>query len=56
LQALRERLGQAGMIRFLGQFDNGEGDYTKDRHEWADTTSLDEIRESARGLKQKKKA
>lgn len=27
LKALRKRLGQAGMIRFLQQFDRGEGDY-----------------------------
>ena len=33
LEALRERLGRAGMIRFLGQFDNGAGDYAKDRHD-----------------------
>lgn len=56
LEALRERLGPAGMIRFLGQFDNGAGDYAKDRHEWVDGTSLEEIRESSRRSKRKKKA
>jgi hypothetical protein len=48
LEALRERLGRAGMIRFLAQFDNGGGDYAKDRHEWVDGTSLAEIREKSR--------
>ncbi len=47
LEALRERLGRAGMIRFLGQFENGDGDYAKDRHEWVDRTSLAEICESS---------
>ncbi len=56
LEALRERLGQAGMIRFLAQFDNGGGDYAKDRQEWVDDTSLAEIRESSRSSKRRKKA
>ena len=55
-EALRERLGQAGMIRFLAQFDNGGGDYAKDRQEWVDRTSLAEIRESSRRSKRSKKA
>ena len=32
LEALRERLGQAGMIRFLQQFETGDGDYANERH------------------------
>lgn len=56
LEALRERLGQAGMIRFVAQFDNGDGDYAKDRHAWVDRTSLAEIRESARRRKRTKKS
>ena len=56
LEALRERLGQAGMIRFLSQFDNGGGDYAKDRQEWVDRTSLAEIRETSRRSKRSKKA
>ncbi len=56
LEALRERLGQAGMIRFLAQFDNGGGDYAKDRQEWVDRTSLADIRESSRDSKREKKA
>ena len=43
LEALRERLGRAGTIRFLSQFENGTGDYAKQRREWVDGTSLDEI-------------
>ncbi len=51
LEALRERLGRAGMIRFLSQYENGAGDYRKDRHEWLDGTSLAEIRGSLPGRK-----
>ena len=28
LDALRERLGRAGLVRFLQQFETGSGDYT----------------------------
>ena len=43
LDALRQRLGQADMIRFLQQFENGRGDYSQERHAWADQLSLAEI-------------
>lgn len=42
-EALRERLGRADMIRFLQQFETGLGDYAKERHEWVDRTSLEDI-------------
>lgn len=44
LEALRERLGRADMIRFLQQFETGQGDYASARHEWVDTTTLEDIR------------
>lgn len=43
LQALRGCLGRADMIRFLQQFETGQGDYARQRHEWVDQTTLDEI-------------
>ena len=52
LEALRDRLGVAGMIRFLQMFSNGEGDYTKSRRAWLDKTSLDDI---MAGIKQNRK-
>ena len=55
LAALRRELGPSGMIRFLQQFDNGSGDYAKERHAWVDRTTLDEIRAKA-GRKRNKKA
>ena len=33
LAALKRDLGVADTIRFLQQFDNGKGDYTKERRE-----------------------
>jgi hypothetical protein len=47
LTALKRELGVAGTIRFLQQFNNGAGDWAKERHEWVDRTTLDEIRQSA---------
>jgi len=47
LEALRKRLGRAGMIRFLQQFDAGRGDYAAERHGWVDQTSLDELKRLA---------
>ena len=32
LEALKQELGVVGMVRFLQQFTNGEGDYSVDRH------------------------
>ena len=47
LMALRRRLGRAGMIRFLQQFETGQGDYVQQRRAWVDDTSLSELKESA---------
>jgi hypothetical protein len=57
LAALRSKLGRAGMIRFLQQFETGHGDYAKERHAWVDRTSMGDLRKAAnarqhgRGLK-----
>ena len=47
LDALRQRLGRAGMARFLQQFESGNGDYAKARRKWVDKTSLDDIKRKA---------
>jgi len=47
LAALRERLGRTGMLRFLQQFESGQGNYSRSRHDWVDSTSLDAIRTMA---------
>lgn len=43
MAALTRELGVVGMIRFMQQFETGQGDYTKDRREWLDNQDLDTI-------------
>lgn len=43
LAALARELGLAGMIRFMQQFEMGQGDYSKDRHQWLDQYTVDDI-------------
>ena len=43
IEALTEKLGTVGMIRFLQQNETGYGDYTKDREEILGNPSLEEI-------------
>jgi len=45
LDALRQRLGRADMIRFLQQFETGNGDYARERHAWVDGTTLQQIKQ-----------
>lgn len=51
LAALRQKLGRAGMIRFLQQFSRGNGDYAKERHAWVDRTSMDDLRKAAKRIR-----
>ena len=45
-EALVEKLGPVGMVRFLQQFEMGKGDYTKERDRWiGDVTVKDLIEE-----------
>lgn len=55
LQALRDRLGRAGMVRFLQQFETGKGDYARERRTWVDRMTLDELRQLSRVGKSTKK-
>lgn len=43
LAVLARELGPVGLTRFLQIFETGSGDYTKDRHQWLDDQSLDEV-------------
>jgi len=43
MKALLDRLGLAGTVRFLQQFDGGSGDYTKERQQWLKGLTVDEI-------------
>ena len=42
LQALKEALGPVGMVRFIQQYENGYGDYTKEKYQQPDIT-VDEV-------------
>ena len=44
--SLTERLGPAGAMRFMGQYDPGYGDYSKDRHEIFAGLTLDTLPDS----------
>ncbi|MDH4129889.1 MAG: hypothetical protein OEV44_14110 [Spirochaetota bacterium] len=46
LQILQKELGVGGLIRFLQQYDRGQGDYTKERHKWQKDITVDEISKS----------
>jgi hypothetical protein len=43
MEALNEKLGPIGMVEFIQQFDSGYGDYTKERHNWLDKLTVEEI-------------
>jgi len=47
LDALKQRLGRAGMIRFLQQLETGDGDYARQRHAWVDETPLSDLKKHA---------
>jgi hypothetical protein len=47
-KALTERLGPAGAMRFVMQYDPGHGDYTKERHEIFADLDLEELLPSVR--------
>ncbi len=54
LEALRRELGVVGMVRFLQQFSNGEGDYSIERHQWLDNLSREEVLAQINALQQGK--
>jgi len=51
LAALSRELGLVGMIRFMQQFEMGQGDYSKDRHGWLDKYTVDDIAKMVREKK-----
>lgn len=41
--ALVEKLGMADAIRYVQRYDQGEGDYTRERHQWLDRLTPEEV-------------
>jgi len=58
VRALIERLGVSGMIRFIGLYYKGEGDYSRDRHKLLPKESVSDIvaRIKKRRVAKKKKS
>lgn len=54
LDALEERLGRAGMLRFLQLFDRGQGDYANERHAWVDSLTMDDVKRELASLRKRK--
>lgn len=48
IEVLSRELGPAAMIRFLQQYESGYGDYSKERHEWINEISVEDIAEKIR--------
>jgi hypothetical protein len=42
LQALKDALGPVGMVKFIQQYENGSGDYTKEKYDRPDP-AIEEI-------------
>jgi hypothetical protein len=55
IAALSRELGMIGMIRFMQQFEMGQGDYSKDRHQWLDQYSVADIAKLVQEKKAEKK-
>jgi hypothetical protein len=51
IEALSEKLGPVGMVEFMRQFDSGYGDYTKDRHNWLDRLTIEDISNEIKKMK-----
>ncbi len=43
LDAIHREFGPGGVVRFLMAFRSGKGDYTRDRHQWLDGLTLEDI-------------
>ncbi|HEY5297886.1 MAG TPA: hypothetical protein VIK59_08160 [Verrucomicrobiae bacterium] len=50
-KALADALGPMGMARFLRQFEQGNGDYTRDRKKWLDNQFFQTVTRRIRSQK-----
>ena len=51
-KALVDSLGVIDTIRFIQYFSPGEGDYTKERHQWLEQKSVDDVLQDIDKFKQ----
>jgi hypothetical protein len=52
-KALTDALGPLGMARFLRQFERGNGDYTRERHQWLRDRSAQSAAQRIRARKKR---
>lgn len=52
-KALTDALGPLGMARFLRQFERGNGDYTRERHQWLRDRSVQSAAQRIRARKKR---
>jgi hypothetical protein len=50
--ALRRELGPVGLLEFMHQFEQGQGDYSRERHALVDQLSLETI---LKGIREQRK-
>lgn len=43
LEILNREIGLYGLVRFLRLYRPGTGDYTRDRHQWLDSVTIEDI-------------
>jgi hypothetical protein len=48
-KALTDRLGPAGAMRFMMQYDPGYGDYSRERHDLFATLTIEDLVDSMTG-------
>jgi hypothetical protein len=53
IEALQKALGPVGTARFFAELKLGSGNYTEERREWVEKTSMDEILAEIETLKHK---
>lgn len=51
LEVLDRELGPVGMVRFLQQFETGQGDYTAERHQWLGSPDVRSLAEQIRAAR-----
>jgi len=47
-------MGVVDALRFLSQFSRGSGDYTKEREQWLDDLSLEQITSEIKAKRKKR--
>ncbi len=55
VEILNREMGPTAMIRFLQQYESGYGDYSKERHQWLDKVTIEDIAERIRSKRKKAK-